>query len=215
MAGGAALLAALPGAAFAHGPVEGIEGFYTGLFHPLTTPAQLLGLIALSLLAAARWPCGAPAVLAGVAAGLLAGAGAGLAGLPADGAPPVLLGLATAAATLAALAARPPLPLAAPLALAAGGALGLISVPDPGPPRAVAFTLLGALAGAALLALYGAGGFGWLRARFPARWMEIGQRILAAWVAAVAILLLALAVAPSPDGATIPVTPPGAPSGPR
>lgn len=43
------LLSALPEAALAHSPVEGLNFFYNGLLHPVLVPTQLLALISLGL----------------------------------------------------------------------------------------------------------------------------------------------------------------------
>lgn len=47
---GWAALAVLPSPALAHYPVPGLEGFYTGLAHPYSTPAQALAVLGLGLL---------------------------------------------------------------------------------------------------------------------------------------------------------------------
>jgi hypothetical protein len=206
VARGAGAAAFVPGPALAHAPIEGIDGFYVGLLHPLSTVPQLLALVALSVLLACGWSARTHLWL--YVAALALGIGLGQAGLapsmPEDRIAPLsvaLLALALAAATLAALAPKAARLPALALAAAGGGMIGLLSTPDPGPLRATLITLAGSFTGAGLAVLYGSAGLGWLRERYPAAWMDIGQRVAAAWIAAVSALMLALAFAPQPPPA--------------
>lgn len=188
---GAALL---PGAADAHAAGEGIRGFHAGLLHPFLSPAPVLGLLALALLLGLAWPRGAGAGFAAAAAGLAGGVAAGLSGLPVAAADLPLLLLALGAGGLAAL--RPGGAAAARLGLAgAGGALlGLAATPDAGPPASVAVTLAGSVVALLLGLLYGAAGVGAARASAgPGGLVPLGFRVGAAWVAALAAMLAALA----------------------
>lgn len=195
-AGGLALaLALLPGPAAAHSPVPGIEGFYIGLSHPFSSPGQVLTLLSLGLLFGQRWPERFALAWAVFAAGCVLGAALGQAGVTPASAEDQLLAAALAAGVVAALWPSGPAQLSIALAGIAGVLIGLVSTPDDGPFRAAAITLLGSFVGANLVLLYAAGGVGWLQERVRAAWMRIGLRVAAAWIAAIAALLLALAVA--------------------
>ena len=193
----AALVAAgllLPDPAAAHAPIEGIEGFYIGLVHPLTSPAQVLTLVALGLVFGQRWPHHVGIALALFAGGCFGGIVLGQTGVPFETAETILLALALLAGALAALWPSSPV---APGLLAAGCAgllIGLASTPDPGPFRSTAITLAGSFVGATVLLLYSAGGFGAIHEKMTVAWVRIGFRVLAAWVAAIASILLALAL---------------------
>lgn len=186
--------ALLPTAAAAHSPFPGIKGFYTGLLHPLTSPAQILSLIALGLIFGQRWPGRfrlAWLVFAGTClAGILFGQ-TGMSLLPAE---PSLLASAFLIAVLAALWPDSPAALCVAAAGIVGLLLGLISTPDPGPLRPTIITLAGSLAGATVSLLYAAAGLGWLKEKTPPTWSQIGFRIAAAWLAAITVLLLALSL---------------------
>ncbi|MEE4120294.1 MAG: hypothetical protein V2I65_14915 [Paracoccaceae bacterium] len=190
----AAALALCAGAspAAAHSPLPGIEGFYAGLLHPLSTPDQALALLATGLLlggfAMQRLAVAFGAAAIGLATGLALGT-------PTGDPAPWLFGLAALAAALAALVPGRALPLAALLSLGAGVLLGWASLPDAGPPRDRAFTMAGSVTGAALGLLYLAGGLDLLRDRLRAPWLAVALRVLAAWIAAIALLMLALRLA--------------------
>ncbi|MCP5371396.1 MAG: hypothetical protein H6907_06635 [Hyphomicrobiales bacterium] len=196
----AALLA--PGAAWAHGAVPGAAGFGVGLLHPLTAPAPVLALVALGLVLGQ----GRPAGLARAWGAFALGDGLGLVlawALAADHPPTqipaqVPLALVALAAGLAVAPRRGPLPGAAvaALAAAAGGLAGLATAPDPGGPAVAAWiTLAGAFAGANLALFYLAAGTGWLRRRLPRPAAAVGLRVAGSWVAAIAVLVVALAAA--------------------
>jgi len=50
------VLLAVPTGAQAHGAIKGLEGFTSGLVHPLTTPAHVLVIVALGLLLGQQKP---------------------------------------------------------------------------------------------------------------------------------------------------------------
>ncbi len=192
---GAAVIGLGPGPAAAHSPIEGIEGFYVGFLHPVSTPSQLLALLALGLLLVHGWPDRAGRWLGAFVGALAVGMAAGQAGLDPAPLPPVLLGVAVAVAALAALAPAAPGWTRLVAAAATGLLVGVVSTPDPGPMRATLITLAGSFVGANLATVYATGAAGWLRERFPRPWVHIGQRVLSAWVAAIAALMLAFAFA--------------------
>ncbi|MEW9808427.1 HupE/UreJ family protein [Mesorhizobium marinum] len=189
--------------AAAHSPIPGMQGFYLGMLHPLSTPPQLLSLLAAGLLLGLRWPgpfryCW-PAFAVSCLAGIALGQWGWLRGLEDT----ALLAGGIAAAILAALLTPK---LTAPcVAISAwtGLFLGVASIPDEGPAWPVIVTLAGSFVGANLALVYLAFAVGSLRARFTAQWVGIGLRIAAAWIAAVAALMLALLlVDPTSGGGT-------------
>jgi hypothetical protein len=162
-----------------------MSGVIAGLLHPLTVPAQALALLAAGLLVGQQRGLVLPlAVFAvGVTTGLATIAFAARQTFSAD----VLLATAGSAGALVALAQ--PVPAASTLVAGVSGiALGLDS-----PPQAISLTvaaqmLVGTAVGAWLaLAVVVTCTRGLMRA-----WQGIGVRILGSWVAASAILVLAL-----------------------
>lgn len=198
-AGSFTAAAFIPGPAAAHAPVPGIEGFYTGLLHPFTTPGQLLSVLALGLLLGLKLRKRLP-VIAALVVGLLAGMVAGQFDVRPAWAETALLLATVMAAGIGALAPPdrvwPVLAVAAAVTAGlAGFFLGLVSTPDPGPVRAVVITLSGSFVSVVLVSLYIGAVVAWLRERFARQWMQVGIRIIAAWIGAVAILMAALSFA--------------------
>lgn len=194
------LLGLLPQQAFAHAPIEGFEGFYKGILHPVTTPEQMLLVVGLSLMAlvASRRTVGF--MLAGYSLALLVGAAWILALRPELQFLPALLALAFVAGALAAASVAPSALVAAGIGAGAGLLMGAESVPDPGPTNSVVITLTGSLLGAALLLVYCYGLLDELRKRIDRPWTEIVIRALGAWVVAAALLVGALLLGPGlPD----------------
>jgi hypothetical protein len=64
-------------------------------------------------------------------------------------------------------------------------------------------TMAGAITGASLGLAYGVGLLVVLREKMRAPWVAIGLRVLAAWIAAVAALMLALVFAPGAEVAPL------------
>jgi hydrogenase/urease accessory protein HupE len=195
-AAGLGLAAAfLPQGALAHSPFPGIEGFYLGLLHPLSTPAQLLALLALGMALgwrwrqqfAVQWAAFAIAVLLGIVLGQLD------VRLPDEELLLLLFGIVAAA--LSALHPGGFLPLTMILVGAVGLLIGLLSTPDPGPLRATIVTLAGSFCGANLALFYVSGAVGSLRERFTQHWVAVGLRVVGAWLAAIAVLMGSLALA--------------------
>jgi urease accessory protein len=179
-----ALLAVAEGAE-AH-TVFGMTGFAGGLLHPLAAPAHLTAVVALALLIGQQqWRC---VPLFAYAAALIIGLAAiALAYVPYF-AEQVLLALAAATGLLVAWAR--PLPSTVGTALAA--ATGLVLALD-SPPEAISIseanvTLLGvALSAMALLIALAC-----LASLLGRHWQHIGMRIVGSWIAASAIMVLAL-----------------------
>jgi urease accessory protein len=162
-----------------------LQAFVDGLLNPLTTPAHGLMLLALALLMA-RQPQRF-VVLFVFALALAAGFLAIVLAVETTPARTVLLAVAAALGAMVA-AAWAPKPLAWLLAAIAGVALALDS-----PPQAVRIadayaTLAGTALGAcAMLVVVAA-----VAGHTKADWQRLGVRILGSWIAASAILVLAV-----------------------
>jgi urease accessory protein len=187
----AALLLLAAGPALAHPAPLGLSGFSGGLLHPLFVPAHLLAVAALGLLIGAQAPRPRRVAMAIYVIAVLAGLGAiALAYAPTQ-AEPVLLICAALSGLLAALNLPLPRALGWPLAAATGAALGLDSPPDAVSLAAANRALLGAALGAAVLLVVIAE----VSALPRHDWARIGLRIAGSWIAASAILVLALRLA--------------------
>jgi urease accessory protein len=162
-----------------------LRAFVDGLLNPLTTPAHVLTLLALALLMA-RQPQRFVVLLV-FALALAAGFLAIVLAIETTPARTVLLAVAAALGVMVAAAWTPKL-LAWLLSAIAGAALALDS-----PPQAVRIaeayaTLAGTALGAgALLVVVAA-----LAGHANADWQRLGVRILGSWIAASAILVLAV-----------------------
>jgi urease accessory protein len=162
-----------------------LQAFVDGFINPLTTPAHVLVLLALALLLA-RQPQRSAGLLI-FALGLAVGFLAIVLAVETTPARRVLLAVAVALGAMVA-AAWSSKPLVWLLAAIAGAALALDS-----PPQAVTITeayatLAGTTAGAcAMLVVVSA-----VAAHADADWQRLGVRILGSWIAASAILVLAV-----------------------
>ena len=166
--------------------VFGITGFTGGLLHPLVVPTHLLVVVALGLLIGQQgWAYGVWIVYAiAVCAGL---------GTIALGTVPTLaeetLLAATAVIGLLVALAWPVLwMVGAGLAVIAGFALALDSPPEAISLTEANLTLLGTALSAVVLPVAVAQIVSWLQRH----WQRIGVRILGSWIAASALLVLAL-----------------------
>lgn len=174
----------------AHDSVMGLTGLPAMLLHPLVTPEQLLGLAAAGLLAGQRGRNGWGAA----PIGLLVGLAASFAYLYlwAPFARPAVLPLLAAGLLggLAAWGARLPLVVLASAGIGLGFALGMDTL-SAAQTFAHALTMLvaTALATAAMLSLAG-----WGLARLERGWQRIALRVAGSWIAAVAVMVLALLV---------------------
>ncbi|WP_223421424.1 hypothetical protein [Tateyamaria pelophila] len=186
------LVVAGAGPVMAHSPVPGIEGFYVGLLHPFSTPSQAVLMIGLGLLVGAfdvvkvRWLLGS--FLVASTAGLIAGFGTA----------EIDATMFAAAFVACAFAALLPgkTALAALGVVAFGGLLiGAASIPDDGPMRDRMFTMSGSLVGANVGLLYLFGINHWIRELYTWAWVPIAFRVAAAWVGAIALVMLALSFA--------------------
>jgi urease accessory protein len=162
-----------------------MSGLIAGLLHPMAVPAHTLALLAAGLLVGQQGRIVLPlAVFAvGVTAGLAAIAFAVRQTFAAD----VLLATAGSAGALAALA-QPVPGVATLLAGVSAVALGLDSPPQAISLAVARLTLIGTGLGACLALAIIAVGTSYL----AREWQRIGVRVLGSWIAASAILVLAL-----------------------
>jgi urease accessory protein len=186
---GAAVAAAWPLAAAAHGDLERFGPFWAGALHPFLVPGHLLALLALGLWIGQRGLGVARHALVALLAGLTAGSAATLfSGWQHDTERALLL--AGALAALAVVWSRPlTVGLLAALAGLVGAALAFGALPEPSAPRWARWTqAAGGVAGAFLAVAVLAALVD--RARAPRA--RVGLRVLGSWLAAAALLVLAL-----------------------
>lgn len=190
----AAGIAALftPTTAYAHGKIEGIGDFYNGVAHPLRVPEHALLLVALSLVLARHEPlrltppmavfavCSALAI---VLAGSAAPAGVG---------PVVLLVLLMGLGGLVVWGAALPVAIRAVLCGVVAVAVGLDSAAEGDSLPASIKLGLGTWLCMAVLVV----DLAFYASLSKAKWMDIGRRVLGAWVLAIAILMLAFHLKP-------------------
>ena len=176
--------------AWAHPPPLGIGGFAGGLLHPLFVPAHVLALVALGVLIGRQAAWTRMAALS-FAVGLAVGLGTMTLGVV----PTLMNEWVLAGASIAALlvALGRPLPEApgCVLAVLTGFCIALDSPPETVSLSEANLMLAGTGLSAALLLVVVAA----IARRFEAGWARIGARILGSWIAASAILVLALRLA--------------------
>jgi urease accessory protein len=177
--------------ALAHPPPLGVRGFWGGVLHPVFVTDHVTGILALGLLIGGqeRWGF-LPA--AAYAAALAAGLVAMTTGMVPRFANEAVLGTAMVVGLLVALARPLPQVLGAVLAIVLGVAIALDSPPEVLSISEANLMLIGTGIGAGAFLIVVA-----LASRqAQARWAKIGLRILGSWIAAAAILALALRFAP-------------------
>ena len=178
-----------PGTALAHGSIEGIGDFYSGILHPALVPAHLLVLLSLGLLLGQQGlshsQVAFPVFVLTLTTGLL------LTGLHLSPTPPIPVVLIIPALTgvLVAVSPERKISISVTVAAMAGLILGLDSAPDTLVTRARIMTLFGTGIGAISGLIYMTG-LGELLKKY---WQGIPVRILGSWVAACSLLVLALA----------------------
>jgi len=185
------VLFAVPATAHAHTQVEGVGDVLNGLLHPLGTPAHLLILLGLGLLAGQQSP---PNLKTPMLAFLPLAAGALLltaTGIITSVYQPILIGMALCVGTLVALEA--PLPRLACMALfgAAALALGL----DSGVETRSTVTVLKRLFGTWVslgLVVFNLAYYVSLWAK--QKWQKVGIRVCGSWLIAISFLVLAFAL---------------------
>ncbi len=196
----------MPALASAHSPIPGIGRFYSGALHPLVVAPHLMALITLGLLIGQRGFAAAGyasvALIATLAGGLL------LVGTGNGASTDTLLLICTVIVALLVIAARPYPPTVLGLAAGVVGlTVGLGSDPEGVAGQARWVFLGGVLAGASLCCLWFAA-----MTEFATRpWLKIAVRVVASWLAASALLVLALSwVGPRRAGVPGPASAPKA-----
>lgn len=189
-------LASLPSPARAHTPIEGVGFFYGGMLHPFVIPAHLLLVVVLGLWIGQQGirhiEVGLPAFAAGLGVGLtLAGLGY-VTFIPA----PVLVAPAALAGLWVASAWPLPREVIGVGALASGFLIGLDSAPGEATARETVFMLIGVALGAGFLLIHELA----LVEFFRRPWQRIAVRVLGSWIAAIALMVLALSFAPAGSG---------------
>jgi urease accessory protein len=184
----AAALVAIPETASAHA-VFGVTGFSGGLLHALVVPSHVLAVVALALLIGQHgW---GRVVMAAYVVAVLVGLGAIALAIVPTLAEQALLVFAMIAGLLVASARPLPPALGASLAAGVGLALALDSPPEAITLREANLALVGTALGAAIMLLVLVQG----TSRLRRHWQRVGARIVGSWIAASAILVLALRVA--------------------
>ena len=182
----AMLFVSLASPAYAHSPPIGLAGFWGGLLHPYFVTAHAAAIIALGLLVGQQgW--GRVTPIAFIAA-LVTGLGLiALAVVPrhADAA---LLIVAAICGLAVAWSKPPPEPVGIALGVLTGMAVGLDSPPEVLSVREANLMLIGTGLGASLFLVLASEA----ASRLGKPWQRIGARVLGSWIAAVAILVLAV-----------------------
>ena len=185
-----ALLLAIPGSASAHTAISGVGDFFGGVLHPLTTPAHLLVLLGLGLLAGRQTPLNLKTPLAvfipvSAVALLLT-----TTGMVKTVYPPLLIGFALVAGVLVAWGKPLPAPALTALFALAALALGLDSAVETGAASTIVKTLLGTWLGLTLavvdIAYY-------LSFCTKQKWQQVGVRVAGSWITAASFMILAFA----------------------
>jgi hydrogenase/urease accessory protein HupE len=173
----------------AHEIIPGVTGFPGGLLHPVLIPAHLMTLVGLALLIGR----GKMRLISELvfAAALIGGLGAIALGTGETRAPLVLLAVAAICGLLIAAALPAPRPVVWLLAAVVGVAIGLDSPPDVISIRMAYVIMLGTWIGAVAVLV----ALAEVAARLARHWQLIGLRVLSSWIAASAILVLALRLA--------------------
>lgn len=188
---------ALPGAALAHSPIEGLGNLYNGLLHPVLVPAHLLMLIAMGLFLGQQGPKKNERALAAYLVSTLLGLV--VAGFdPGVQAELFILGLTAVVGLL--VAVKPSLAVlwSAILAALAGFSLGLDSAQESLVGKDKMVMLFGSGVAIYLITLYPMA----LAAHFnKLEWHRIAVRVVGSWIAASALLVLALSFVGTPQPA--------------
>lgn len=196
---GLALLCAQESAA--HTALPGIEGFYSGLVHPVMEPAQGLAVFIAGMLSARAGPDHASGRLQALLGAVLVGmAGGWLAGAPASAIATTLTLPAVMICALLITALRaPPAGMAHACTLPTGLLIGINALPEPG--AGMVLTTSGSLAGAVFLLIVASGCTIWTdRQARTISWLDLAPRVAGSWCLAVCLLLFAFALRPVAGG---------------
>jgi urease accessory protein len=184
----ATLLVLATSFARAHTVIPVVGGFPGGLLHPLLVPAHALTLIALGLLAGTFSRHTQIALLAAFAAAAILGFALIAMAYSATQAETLILCLGAAVGLLLAANIIPPAPVAAILTASIAAAMIFDSVP---PVLTISGTML-SLTGTALSAIALAAAAALVSGALPPHIRSIGVRVAGSWIAASAIMVLAL-----------------------
>jgi hydrogenase/urease accessory protein HupE len=182
-------LAAQP--AFAHDVVPGVGGFSGGLLHPLLVPAHVLMIAALAVFVGQQPRRTGAGLLAVFTASLIIGVIAIVSAVSPVFQGEVVLVVAAVAGALVALARPITTLLSVPLIVIAGIAIMLDSVPDDMSMQRTFLALVGTVIAASTTVTVIAE----IARTLTRDWQRIGVRIVGSWIAASAILVLALRLA--------------------
>ena len=187
----AGLLLALPVSASAHTAISGVGDFFGGVLHPLTTPAHLLVLLGLGLLAGRQTPLNLKIPLAAFIPVSALALVLTTTGLVKTVYPPILISIALVAGALIALGRPLPSTVIGALFVVAAFALGLDSAVENGTPISITKTLLGTWLGLILvvadIAYY-------LSFVTKQKWQQVGIRVAGSWITAASFMILAFAL---------------------
>ena len=188
-----AICCAAPTPALAHIPFAGLNDLYNGLLHPLVVPAHLLLLVAAGLFLGKQ---GSQAIAPSLLVFSLFTFGGLLATVFSikGGGEISLLVLAAIIGLLICANLRIPIVLCLLFAALTGSLLGLDSAQDVLVGKAKFFSLFGSGLGICFLFLYPLAFADYFSNK---NWQRIGVRIVGSWVAASAILVLALTLQPA------------------
>lgn len=182
------LLFALPATAHAHGAIPGLEGFLSGVVHPLTIPAHLLVIAALGLLAGQQSPQRLKpplmALMTALGAALLLTLIRPFGEVPAW----IPVSLALCVAALVAWAKRLPMVVTQILFALGAVVIGLDSAPEDVPLATALKSLVGTWLIVTFLVFDVAYYSGFATRR---QWSQVAVRVLASWIVAIAVLMLA------------------------
>jgi urease accessory protein len=162
-----------------------------GLLQPLLLPAHALALMAFGLLIGRQRASSRFLALAAFVAGLAGGLSAIALAVGQTPAGDVLLGASGLAGLLVSIGRPPPVLACALLAAIGGVALGLDSPPEAISIAVATIMLIGTALGASLALALAVAGASYVDAQ---KWIapRIGMRVLGSWIAASALLVLAL-----------------------
>jgi hydrogenase/urease accessory protein HupE len=184
-------LLVVPDLAFAHTPIKGANSFYNGALHPVVVPSHLLLLVALGLFFGQRRLEDIEPALKFSLAAVVLGLGASWYSLAGAAFEIVILVIATIIGLLIAASPRIPIYWYAIIGAAAGFSLGLDSAQEALSGKEKFIGLFGSACGIYFFSIYPIAFSIYCSKK---SWLQIGVRILGSWIAASALLVLALSM---------------------
>lgn len=179
-------------AAMAHSPIQGIGNFYNGVLHPLMVPAHLLLLVAAGLFWGQQGHKAVKTALAVFAVATVVGLTAAWFSVAIQSEVLILV-LSAFIGLLVAIAPKVGLFWCGVIALLAGFFLGIDSAQEELYGEDKFVTLFGSGIAIYFLVLYPVAVADYLNKK---PWQKIGVRVIGSWVAASALLVLALSLSP-------------------